>query len=105
MTDTVVVGSINIAPQSSVYSPHVRVLKDFIENLTQLSHDVQDQRADPGTLADGFGPIETSMELAAYVEGELDRVREAMSDVLTDDFMLIVDGKRFTGNARQDVRK
>jgi hypothetical protein len=91
--------TINLAPESSVYSPHVRVLKDFIE---RLSSDIAEINALPPDK-DGFGHIEEYAEFFHDIEGHLDQVREAAGRMLTDDFMLIVDGKRLPGSARSDI--
>ena len=100
MTTTEETGfTINLAPDSSVYSPHVRVMKDFVEKLSLLERERQEFLA---TDHDQFGAIENNAEIAIFISDELAQIRSAMSAVLTDDFMLIVDGKRFPGGQRQD---
>lgn len=88
---------VDLSPPTAMYSPHVRVLKDFFENLTR---DVQKYNAACQEGSERAWPIAEG--IADYVGAELDSLRSAMSGVLTDDFLLIVDGKRLPGGPRQD---
>lgn len=82
--------SINLAPATAVYSPHVRVLKDFVEELSRKLV------ASKSTGAADYRRI------VVWLDENIEAVRAATGDVLTDDFLLIVDGKRFPGGPRQD---
>ena len=82
---------IDVSPHPTVYSPHVRVVKEFIEKLSMLAQNTDDSGA-------GW------WELVHAVLDDLPDVRTAMSAVLTDDFLLIVDGKRLPGQERKDAR-
>lgn len=86
--------TINLAPPSSVYSPHVRVLKGFVEELSR-------KLAASRSATSGTAGIEYR-RIILWLDENIEDVRKAAGDVLTDDFLLIVDGKRFPGGPRQD---
>lgn len=82
--------TIDLSPPTAMYSPHVRVLKDFFEDLTRRLIETKETK-DTDYRA-----------TVVWLDGQIGSIRKAMSDVLTDDFLLIVDGKRFPGGPRQD---
>ena len=80
--------TINLAPDARVYSPHVQELKAFVEELTLLHQ--------------GYGTVQNDKATSQFIHDTITSIRAAMSKVLTDDYLLIVDGKRRPGERRND---
>lgn len=84
--------TVNIAPHDNIYSPHVLKMKLFMQELTAMLNQTDAQTY----------PSDPTRSIVSWLIAQIDDMREAMSTILSDDIMLIVDGKRLPGRARDD---
>lgn len=84
----------------SVYSPHTRELKTFIEKLTSALNTVNEGRKlDANTPALSAPSQEEHKFLVNWLNDNIAKARKAMSSVLADDFFTHLDGRRDYGKA------